>query len=115
MVKDKVYPINDIFIKDIPSMNSLLRALQLNRAIKQKFDISNSEVEILLYVSSKDEPSPLESIKTHVSYLTGESFSKIMSRLVRNGLIVKDFDDSIGSVTYEISAAAMSILKSITL
>ena len=112
MAKSKIYPLSESFRGALRTTDAFRIALALNRTLKAKFEINDSEVDILILLASRKEPLSITSVVEEVDYISTDRVSRLLKRLIEVKLVSQVVVDAFGAIGYTASdRAVLLILK----
>lgn len=114
MSKKRVYPISDAFKNTLKTPDALTIALKLLRTLKKRFKLSESEVDILIFIGSYEDPVSLSILKSHIDYITVPHLKTVLTKMARDNFLTETVDIENDELIYSVPLKMSFLMKNLT-
>jgi DNA-binding HxlR family transcriptional regulator len=111
MSNTKVYPLADGYRHSLRTCDALIVAHRVTRSVMDVLKISSTEVEVLIVLASSKLSKSFVSIREELDYLTSERLQRLLSKMVKSGIIFKSICPETDQLHYTVSHQSLEALK----
>lgn len=114
MPRRRVYPISPSFKDMLTTVDALGTAIKLHRALKNRLKAGDTEIEILVFIGSFEDPVPLSEILKNIKHVAPRRISDLISLMSRDRFIIESNHEDIEEPSYTLSANAAIKIRNVT-